>query len=63
MEICQRHGLVIFDVTIAFHSARCATGDQNRQVRVVMDIGIADAAAVKIKRVVEQRAVSFRRRF
>ena len=39
-----------------------AAGDQNRQVHVVVDVGIAHAAAVEEQPVVEERAVAFGRR-
>ena len=57
VEIGQRRGLGELDVTPAFHSACRAAGDEDRQVRVVMHIGIADAAAVKIERMIQQCAV------
>src|SRR4029077_2103214 len=61
VEIGQRCRLGELDVAPAFHSARRATGDKDRQVRMVMYVGIADAAAVKIERMIEQCAISFRR--
>src|SRR6058998_316243 len=63
VKVRQRPGFVVLDVTSAFHSGCGATGDKDRQIRVVMDVRIADAAAVEIKRMIEERAVSFRRRF
>ena len=61
VEIGERGRFGELDVTPASHSAGRATGDQDRQVRMVMDVGIADAAAVEIERMVEQGAVPFRR--
>jgi hypothetical protein len=40
VEVGQGLGFVILDVTSPFHSARRATGDQDWQVRVIMDVGI-----------------------
>src|SRR5213078_4162061 len=57
VEVGERSRLVILDVTPALHPACRAADDKDRQVRVVMDVGIADAAAVKVKRLVQQRAV------
>src|SRR5439155_2006515 len=61
VEIGQRSRFVILDVTPALHPACRATGDQDRQVRVVMDVRIAYATAVKIERMIEQCAIPFRR--
>src|SRR4030095_15862775 len=61
VEIGQGGRLGVFDVTPAFQSAGGATGDKDRQVCVVMHVGIANAAAVEVERMVEQCAVPFRR--
>src|SRR5947207_492648 len=54
VQIRQRGRLAVFDVTPAFHSRCGPASDQDRQVRVVMHVGIADAAAVKIQTMTEQ---------
>src|SRR5437660_1709539 len=43
----------------AFHSGGGAARDDDGQARVVMHVGIADAAAVKIEAMVEKSSVSF----
>src|SRR4030095_4358859 len=57
VKIGQRGGGGVFDVTPTLHAASSATGDEDREVGVVMDIGIADAAAVEVERMVEQAAI------
>ena len=61
MEICQWSRLVIFDVTGSLHLSSSAACNDNRQPGMVVAVGIAHAASVEIKRMVEQRAVSFGR--
>ena len=35
-----------------------ATGDEDRKILVIVEAGISDAAAVEVKRMIEQRAVA-----
>src|SRR5678816_908687 len=49
----------VFDVTASLHSDCRTTCQKNGQVRVIVDIGVADAAPVKIERMIEQRPVAF----
>ena len=58
VQVGQRRRLGVPDVPAAAHSAGRAAGDDDRQVHVIVDVGIAHAAAVQIKRMVEQRAVA-----
>src|SRR5450432_3444135 len=59
VQICKRSGLGITYVTAALELAG-STGDKDRKVDVVMLVAVAHSAAVKVERVVEQRAVAFR---
>ena len=61
MKIGQGRWLLKLDVATAFHSARRAARNQNRQVAVVMHIGIPHAAPIKVERMIQQRAVALRR--
>src|SRR5688500_2339715 len=61
MQIRERDRLLVADVTVPFHPAGRATGHENGQIRVVMDVRIADAAAVENERMVEQRAATLGR--
>src|SRR5438093_4944782 len=63
VEIGQWCRLREFNLAPAFHASRRSTGDKDRQVTVVVHVGIAYAAAVKVKRMVEQGAVAFGRGF
>ena len=63
VEIGQRNRLRVCEVTVAFHSGRRAASDDDRQVRMVVNVRIADPAPVKNERMVEQRAVAFGRGF
>ena len=56
MQVGQRGRLRVLEVAIAFHAEGRAARDEDRQVRVVVDVGIADATAVKNQGVVEQCA-------
>src|SRR5262245_58088257 len=58
MEICQRPRLGVLDVTGAFDRARTAAGDKDRQVHVIVHVGIAHSAAVQIDGMVQQAAVA-----
>ena len=61
VQVGQRRRLGEADVAAASHSARGAAGDEDRQVVVVVQVGVAHAAAVQEERMVQQRAVAFRR--
>ena len=50
-------GFSIADVPAAPHLAGRTAGDEDRQVRVIMKVGIAHPAAVEVERVVQERAV------
>ena len=62
VEIGQRRGFGIFDVTAALDPAGAAAGDDNRQIDVVVHVRIAHAAAVQNQRVIQQRPLAIRRR-
>jgi hypothetical protein len=61
MEIRERDRLLVTDVTVALHTASRTTGHENGQIRVVMDVRVADAAAIENERMVEQRATALGR--
>ena len=42
-------------MTPTLHAARCATGNQDRQVYVIVQVRISHPAAVQVKRVIQQR--------
>src|SRR4051812_30757956 len=63
VQIGERRGLGILDVPSALDAGSSATRDEDREVHVIVNVGVAHAAAIEVQRVVEQRAVPFRRRF
>ena len=46
MEICEGDGLLVGEVAVALDPERAAAGDNRGEVRVVVDVGVADAGAV-----------------
>ena len=62
VEIRQRRRILESDVPAALEARASPAGHHDRQVRVIVDVGIAHAAAQQIERVVEQRAVAIGRR-
>ena len=62
VEIGQRRRFGVFEVAPAFYPGGRTASDKDWQIRMVVHVGVANAAAIKIKRMVEQRAVAFRRR-
>ena len=60
MQVGQRRRLRVTDMSIALHTSGCATGYNHRQISVVVDIWISNAAAVEVERMVQQRAIAFR---
>src|SRR6266850_3727614 len=63
VKICQRCRLGELYMSSALHSTCGATGYEDRQVDVVMDVRIAHAAAIKIEGMVQQRPISIGCRF
>ena len=61
VQIGERHGLVVADVSIAFHPACRAPGDEDRQVGVIVHVGVSNAATVEQQRVIQERAVALGR--
>src|SRR4051812_3658804 len=49
VEIRQRRGFRVLDVPPACNTGGAAPGDQNREIYVIVDVGIAHAAAVEIQ--------------
>ena len=62
MQIRHRCSLWIPDVTPSLDLAPCAPHQQNGQVGVLMYVAVAQAAAVKQNRMVQQTAIAVRRR-
>ena len=62
MKVGQRRGFVETDVPSALHAAGSAPGHDDREVRVVVHVRVAHAAAVEVQRVVEERSVAVLRR-
>src|SRR5437763_13492845 len=58
VQIRERRRLDVLDVAAAANLPGSAAGDDNRQVYVVVNVGITHAAAVQIQRMVEQCAVA-----
>ena len=63
MEICEGDGLLVGEVAVALDPERAAAGDNRGEVRVVVDVGVADAGAVEEHRVIEERAFAVGRGF
>ena len=63
VKVGERRGLGVLNVAASFELARRAAGDQDRQVDMVVDVGVAHAAAIEQEHMVEQRAVAFGRGF
>ena len=59
MEIGKRCGFIKTNVSSTPHLSCGTSGDDGGQVHVIVNIGVADAGAVKVKRMVEERAVAF----
>src|SRR5688572_11592910 len=62
MKVRQRRRVLVSDVAAALEPRASSTSDDDRQVRVIVDVGISHAAAEQIERVIEQRAVAIWRR-
>src|SRR6266516_1867257 len=60
VKIGQRRRFRILDVTPSLDPACSAAGDKDRQVYVVMLVGIAHAAAIQVGRMVQQGTVAVR---
>src|SRR5205809_4785638 len=58
VKIGQRRRFRILDVTPSLDPACSAAGDKDRQVYVVMLVGIAHAAAIQVGRMVQQGTVA-----
>ena len=63
MEIREGDGILVGEVAVALDPERAAAGDNCREVRVVVDVGIADAGAVEEHCVIEERAFAVGRGF
>src|ERR1017187_10389880 len=61
VEVGERRRLLLADVAPAPHLAGRAAGDEDRQVRMVVEVGVAHAAAVEVERMVQERAISLGR--
>src|ERR671924_261578 len=48
MEVGERRAGLVLDMTATLHSARRSTRDQNRQVVMVVDAGVAQSASVQV---------------
>src|SRR6186713_2397742 len=62
MEIRQRCRVLVSDVATALEPRASSTRDHDRQIRVIVNVGIPHAAAEQIERVIEQRAIAIGRR-
>src|SRR2546423_15452896 len=60
MEIGQRRRFGVLDMASAFHSSSQPARDQDWEIGMVVDVGIADPAAIKVKRMIEEGAIAFR---
>ena len=63
MQVRERCRFLVPDVPRAFEPAGRAAGDHDREIDVIVNVGIAHAAAVQKQRMVEQRSVAVRRGF
>src|SRR4030095_8911262 len=61
MEIRQRRRVLVSDVAATLEPRASSTRDDNRQVRVIVDVGIAHAAAEQIERGIQERTHALRR--
>ena len=59
MQIGHGCRLTESKVATSLHVAGSTAGDKDRQIQVVMDIGISHAATVQQQRMIQQRAVAF----
>src|SRR5882672_10870163 len=62
VNIGQRHGLVVLEMPAAPQARRGTARDKDWKVLVIVQAGIAHAAAVQIDGVIEERAVAIRSR-
>src|SRR5215203_5422434 len=62
MKVCQRRRVLVSDVAAALEPRASSTSDDDRQVRVIVNVGISHAAAEQIERVIEQRSIAIWRR-
>ena len=53
MQICQRDRFSILNVASAFQAGSGTASHEDRQVRVIMNVGIADATSIEIESIVE----------
>src|SRR5688572_25944785 len=51
VEVRKRRRLVVLDMTSAAHLAGCPACDNDGQVHVIVNVGIAHAAAVEVERI------------
>ena len=62
MQISKRGWLCVPDMAISLQPCGGAAAKQDRKIRVVVNVGIPNAASVEQKRIVEQRPRGVRRR-
>src|SRR5687768_14587037 len=58
VQIRQRRGLRVLQVTGALEPVGATPGDQDRQVHMIVDVGIAHPAPVQIERMIQEASVS-----
>lgn len=61
MKIRQWRGVSVTNVLPTLHLPGTASGNDDRQVHVVVNVGIAHTAAVENHRMIQQRSVAIRR--
>ena len=61
MQVGERHGLLVANVAVSPDFRAASTREKDGEVGVVVDVGIAHAAAVEVKRVIQERPLPFRR--
>src|SRR5690242_15106186 len=62
VKISERRGLSIFNMASALKIARSPAGHQHWDIHVIMHVGIAHAAAIKVHGMIQQRTGAIRRR-
>ena len=62
VQVGERRRVVEADVPSTLELRAAAARDHDRQVRVIVDVGVAHAAAQQVQRVIQQRAVAVGRR-
>src|ERR1051325_12119549 len=58
IEIREGRWFGVAKMAAAAHAAGSAARDDDRQIGVIMNVGVAHAAAIKIERVIEERAIA-----